>query len=73
MRAKAAGYTKAPRNDIDDYLPLTPTRIKSELEPMDRFKRYEEVNNLFFFLLILYFILIYFDLFSFLIFSYFLK
>ena len=48
MRAKAAGYQKAPRNDIDEYLPLTPTRKNSELQPMDRFRRYEEVKKILF-------------------------
>jgi hypothetical protein len=45
MRAKAAGYQKAPRTDTEEYLTLTPTRNtqKAEQDPMDRFRRYEEV------------------------------
>jgi hypothetical protein len=47
MRAIAGGYSKAPRNDTEDYLTLTPTRninkAGENTDPMDRFRRYEEV------------------------------
>jgi hypothetical protein len=49
MRAKAAGYRKAPGNeDTIDFISLTPTNHSSrskEQEPMDRFRRYEEVAS----------------------------
>ena len=48
MRAIAGGYSKAPKNDTEDYLTLTPTRNIHQpgdrIDPMDRFRRYEEVN-----------------------------
>lgn len=45
MRALAGGYTKAPKSDTEDYITLTPSRNINKLEqdPMDRFRRYEEV------------------------------
>jgi hypothetical protein len=47
MRAIAGGYSKAPKNDSEEYLSLTPTRNihkpGGDLDPMDRFRRYEEV------------------------------